>query len=106
MSPVDTIATVSYIDVQVYECVIGPQFQTIPDTTSLFQTYQFVKILSHEFLCVLTGIPTISDTYISLASADSALFKNLKVDHLKIKCGIKCFQKRKTQGGLLEDKDM
>lgn len=92
---IDCIAAASYIDVQIYERVVGSQFRTVPEATSLLQTVQFAKIRSHEFLCILQGLPNISDSDVSLSGTDTKVFDTFKAEQPKIKKAMELFGKRK-----------
>ena len=87
----------SYIDVQIYKCIMGSQFWTIPEATSLLQTVQYAKIHLHKFLCILQGLLNISDSDISLSGADTKLFNTLRAKQPKIKKAMELFGKRKKK---------
>ena len=96
---VSCIPSVSYIDMQIYEHIVGSRFWAIPDATSLLQTFQFAKIRSHEFLCILKGILNISGSYASLTKSDTKLFHTFKSEHTKITKAIELLGKKKRKGG-------
>ena len=102
---VSWIPSASYIDVQIYEHIVGSRFWAIPDVTSLLQTFQFAKIHSHEFLCILKGILNISDSYASLTESDMKLFHTFKSEHTKITKAIELLGKKKKKGGQDWDED-
>ena len=100
---VESIAAASYIDVQIYEHIMASQFWTIPEATSLLQTVQYAKIRSHKFLCIIQGMPNISDSDVSLSGIDTKLFDTLRAEQAKIKKAMELFGKRKPKGSRVGD---
>ena len=96
---VSWIPSVLYIDVQIYEHIVGSGFWAIPDATLLLQTFQFSKIHSHKFLCILKGILNIPDSYVSLSKSDTKLFHTFKSEHTMITKAIELLGKKKRKGG-------
>ena len=102
---VSCIPSALYIDVQIYKHIVGSRFWAIPDVTSLLQTFQFAKICSHKFLCILQGILNISDSYVSLTKSDMKLFHTFKSEHTTITKAIELLGKKKMKGGQGWDED-
>ena len=102
---VSWIPSVLYIDVQIYEHIVGSGFWAIPDATLLLQTFQFSKIHSHKFLCILKGILNISSSYVPLAKSNMKLFHTFKSEHTKITKAIELLGKKKKNRGQDWDED-
>jgi hypothetical protein len=79
------IAAVSYLAVQIFQHRLGPQFRSVPDTTALFQTKQFLLLSSIQFLCLIekTISPQQSSMpFIELLPQDVDRYKALKMVRL------------------------
>lgn len=79
------------------------QFHSVCETTSIFQTKQYLLALSTQFLCLVDS--KISETQaqglsIELSPQDLTRFRNFQKSETQLKAAIKLFRKR---GGNLEN---
>ncbi|CDO78140.1 hypothetical protein BN946_scf184719.g2 [Trametes cinnabarina] len=98
-----TLGAVSYISVQVYEHVHGPQFRDNPQATSLFRTKRFLHLPSISFLWTLTSQPTCQGGMLLLGDTDYRPFTSLSAAAHIFSAAAKLFRKRSLKAATEEE---
>jgi len=84
--------------VQLFEHMYGPQFRSIPESTAVLQTKQFVMLLPLSFISVVSAPVSSTQTGVELGAQDAVVFGSLQKYQAKlaqvIKDAVKCSRAR------------
>ncbi|KAJ6597313.1 hypothetical protein B0H10DRAFT_2197023 [Mycena sp. CBHHK59/15] len=89
------LSGLSYIGAQVYDPFLGSQFRAHTAATARLYTKQFRLLPPFTFLCRLLATPKKTEVGLELASADMALFRDLKKDIKSFDTAVKSSRSRK-----------
>jgi hypothetical protein len=99
------ISALSRVGIQVFQRIVGPQFRTIPITSSSLKTKKFELVAPIHILFVLSSKIKVTTTGVELTSmADVTLFNDLFRSSERIEQAVKLFSERGlAPAGLEED---
>jgi len=93
-----SISVVSYLAVQVLHHNVSRQFSIF--TMAPFQTKQFLRLLPHQFLCLVESKVRITpgSSFAEISVADFTRFRTLELGQKELDAALKAFRKRKPSG--------
>jgi len=85
----------SYLGLQIFEFMYAQQFPSVCEATSIFQTKQYLRAPSTQFLCLLDS--KISETQaqglsIEILQQDLSRFRDFQNGETQLKATINCFE--------------